>query len=107
MNELDLRQQIRDRINSGSGPISDQLRSYMKCGKCKADFEWLLIGGAGDWKTTITCEACFAVQRGVPYDGVIIPLIAIQYGLSEAEARRRDAIVQEAYIASVARAADY
>jgi hypothetical protein len=91
----------------GTVPVTDQLRGYMKCEKCQAEFEYLYIGGVGDWQTRITCEVCRHVRKGVPFRQVIVPLIALQYGLSEADAAAREDASQKEYLASVAEAAEY
>lgn len=80
-----------------------RLEQFKSCEKCAASFSNLYIGGVGDWRTTILCEKCFHVRRGVPYEAVILPLIAQQYGLSLEEARKRDGKAQDAYLALLAK----
>lgn len=104
MSEYERREEIRKRIARGSVAVTSEMREYMTCEKCGAAFEWLFVGGQGDWKNRILCEYCGNIRLNVPYERIIIPLVALQCGISEAEARRKEELVQRAWLEKLARA---
>ncbi len=59
---------------------------YRKCEKsdCRAPLEKLVLGGVGDWSSTILCGRCFHTRRGVPL-AIINSLAAERYGLTVAQ----------------------
>jgi hypothetical protein len=87
--------------------VAADLERYMTCQRCGAGFERLYVGGVGDHRQTILCEKCFFIRRNVPYEAVIVPLIAKQYELGVEEAKRRDSTAHQAYIATIAKQANY
>ena len=101
------REEIKARIALGSVPISQAMQDHMRCTKCNAEFEFLFPGGVGDWRTTIVCEKCFHIRKNVPLQNVIVPLIALQGGIAEWEARQREERAHRAYLESIAKASDY
>lgn len=107
MNDYDIRKELRARISTSPLVLPSELSGYKKCQKCKSEFEYLYIGGVGDWRTTITCEVCFHVRRGVPYQRVIVPLVALQYNLTLEEAQRRLNIAHEQYLSDLSSSTDH
>lgn len=73
----------------------DFLAKFRTCPKCGVGVEDLVIGGIGDWRTRIICMKCLKVQKGLPYEEVIVPLAAQKHGISEQGLRRADAMSQE------------
>lgn len=105
MNEYEQRKQIRDRIARSPLTPSAEVQGYMTCPECGSGLEWQYIGGQGDWRQRIVCEYCFHIRKNVPHERVIIPLVAIQYGLTLPEARQREEQAEQEWHATVARAA--
>lgn len=107
MNDTQLRESIRERIALGTVAVTPEMSDYMTCQKCQAGFEWQLVGGQGDWRNRIMCEKCFNIVYGVPHGRVIVPLVALQYGLSERDAREREEEIQARWVEKVARASQF
>lgn len=103
MNQHELLEEIESRIARGTVPIDGLVKQYMTCEKCQAEFKHLILGGSGDWKSTITCTKCFHIRRGVPHSKVLVPLIALQYGIAELHARHREERIEDEWIKTVAR----
>jgi hypothetical protein len=75
----------------------DSLAAYRTCPGCGAEIEHLVVGGVGDWRTRIVCDLCGKIQRGVPYDEVIVPLAACKHETTQAVIRNADSISQDEY----------
>mgnify|MGYP003674565923 CR=1 FL=1 len=86
------------------GISTGEFAGYKACEKCNAGFKDLYIGGEGDWRQTIMCEACFHVRRGIPLR-IIHELIAEQYpniGTADA-AKKADESSNACYHGKIAR----
>lgn len=65
------------------------------CPKCVAGLDQLIVGGVGDWRTKIVCQACLTVWMESP--GTIAGLAAMQYGMSEEAIRQADQLSQREF----------
>lgn len=81
----------------------EKYSEYRTCERCGAGFQDLYLGGTGVWKTTILCLKCHFIRRGVPYEPVMLTLIADQYDLSYNEAKEADEAAQREYVELVER----
>ena len=81
------------------------LDSYRRCIKCGSSKVY--PGGVGSHRTKILCEVCFHVRAGMSFKGVIIPLVAEQYGLTFEEALLREEESQAEYEKLVAKASNF
>ena len=79
------------------------LTDFMSCPACGAELDNgdLHVGGVGDWRKTILCLKCLHIRKNVPYEGVIVPLIAREYGLSVSQVREIEAHSQAEYEATL------
>lgn len=75
----------------------DSLAKFRTCPSCGAEIDDLIIGGVGDWRNKIICVRCFKVQKGIPFDEIIVPLAACKHDLSEQSIRNADSISQDEY----------
>ncbi len=107
MSSIKQRQALKETIESSSIEPTSDMKEFMRCEECNASFEFLFIGGKGDWQQTIMCEECFHIRRGVPYTSIIIPLRAIQEGLSVNEASQLLRQQQEDYLTDLAELSNF
>lgn len=78
-------------------PAETDLSQWKACPKCGTGLDALLVGGVGSWRNAILCTRCFATQRGLNFERVIVPLVALKYGISWEAAHQADQRSEEEF----------
>lgn len=79
------------------------IEEYSSCRSCGAGLDKLVIGGVGTWRGTTLCPLCLHVERNLPEEKIIAPLLARQEGCTIDQALKGIQAAHEAHAESLKR----